>query len=65
MSAQFSSIWPEDRTISGATTPEQSAPESDGDKGVLRILQSHPKTAIIRPFTSHITNHSRKTNKAR
>ena len=35
-----SSIWPIDRTLSGATTPGQSGPESDGNEGVLRIPQS-------------------------
>ncbi len=34
--AQFSSIGP----ISGATSPGQSGPGSDGNKGVLRIPQS-------------------------
>ena len=29
-----------DRTLSGATTPGQSAPRNDGNEGVLRILQS-------------------------
>ena len=37
---QFSSIWPIDRTLSGATTLGQSGPGSDGNEGVLRILQS-------------------------
>ena len=40
MSTQFSSIWPIDRTLSGATTPGQSGPGSDGIEGVLRIPQS-------------------------
>ena len=29
-----------DRALSGATTPGQSEPGSDGNKGVFRILQS-------------------------
>ena len=37
---QFSSIWPIDRTLSGATTLGQSGPGSDGNKAVLRIPQS-------------------------
>ena len=37
---QFSSIWPIDRALSGATTPDQSWPGSDGNEGVLRIPQS-------------------------
>ena len=40
MSTQFSSIWPLDRTLSGATSPSQSEPGSDGNEGVLRIPQS-------------------------
>ena len=40
MSTQFSSIWPINRTLSGATIPGQSEPGSDGNKGVLRIPQS-------------------------
>ena len=35
-----SSIWPIDRTLSGATTPSQSGPGSDGSEGVLHITQS-------------------------
>ena len=34
------SIWLIDRTLSGATTPSKTGPESDGIEGVLRILQS-------------------------
>ena len=34
---QFISIWPIDMTISGATTPGQSEPGSDGNEGVLCI----------------------------
>ena len=37
---QFSSIWPIDRTLSGATTPCQSGPGRNGNEGVLRIPQS-------------------------
>ena len=37
---QFSSIWPIERAISGATTPGQSGPVSDGNDGVLHIPQS-------------------------
>ena len=37
---QFSSIGLIDRTLSGATTPGQSGPGSDGNEGVLRIPQS-------------------------
>ena len=37
---QFSSPWPIDRTLSGATTPGQSGPGSDGNEEVHRIPQS-------------------------
>ena len=46
ISTQFSSIWPIDRTLSGATTPGQSGPGSDGIEGVLYILQSSSITEI-------------------
>ena len=49
ISTQFGSIWPLDRTLSGATTPGHSGPGSDGNKGVLRILQS---SSIIRTSLS-------------
>ena len=37
VSTQFSSIWPLDKSLSGATTPSQSGPGSDGNKGVLSM----------------------------
>ena len=40
ISTQFSSIWPIDRTLSGATTPGKSWPGSDGNEWVLRIRRS-------------------------
>ena len=40
ISMQFSSIWPIDRTLSGATIPSQSGPGSNGNEGVLCIPQS-------------------------
>ena len=40
ISILFSSIWPIDRTLSGATTLSQSGPGSDSNKGVLCIPQS-------------------------
>ena len=40
MNTQFSSIWPIDRSLSGATISGQSGPGSDGDEGVLCIPQS-------------------------
>ena len=36
---QCSSIWPIDGTLSGATSPGQSGPGSDGNEGVFCILQ--------------------------
>ena len=52
ISAQFSSIWPIDRILSGATIPNQSGPRSDGSKGVviylafcLDLAQGHMKGA--------------------
>ena len=39
-STQFNSIRPIDRTLSGATTPGQNGPWSDGNEGVLCIPQS-------------------------
>ena len=36
----FSSIQPIDRALSGATTPGQSGPGSNGNEGVLHIPQS-------------------------
>ena len=40
ISTQFSSIWPIDGILSGATTRSQSEPGSDGNEGVLHISQS-------------------------
>ena len=39
------SIWPIDRTLSGATTPGQKELRSDGNEGVICIPQS---SSIIR-----------------
>ena len=41
------SIWPIDRTLSGATTPGQSGPGSDGNEGVLSIPQSSSITEAL------------------
>ena len=46
ISTQFSSIWSINRTLSGATTPGQSGPESDSDERVLCIAQSPSITGI-------------------
>ena len=40
ISMQFSSIWPIDSNLSGATTSGQSGPGSDANEGVFRIPQS-------------------------
>ena len=40
ISSQFSSIWPLDRTLSGATNTTESDPESDGNEWVLCFPQS-------------------------
>ena len=45
ISTQFSSIWHIATTLSGATTPAQSAPGSDDNEGVLRIPQNSNITA--------------------
>ena len=39
INTQFSSFWPIDRTLSGATALGQSEPGSDGNEGVLCIPQ--------------------------
>ena len=39
-SLQFRSIWPIDRTLSGATTLSQSGPASEGNEELLHIPQS-------------------------
>ena len=40
-------IWPKDRTVSGATTPNQSGPGSDGNEGVLCIPESITGTSAL------------------
>ena len=40
INTQFSSFWPFDKTLSDATTPGKSRPESDGNEEVLHIPQS-------------------------
>ena len=40
ISTQFSSVWPIDRTLSGANTPAQIGPVNNGNEGVLHIPQS-------------------------
>ena len=43
-----SSIWPRDRTLSGASTQGQSGPKSDSNEGVLHISQSCGITELSR-----------------
>ena len=40
ISIQFSPVWPIDRTLSGATTPDQSRPGSDSNERVQHLPQS-------------------------
>ena len=40
ISMHFNSIWPIDTTLSGATTLDQSGPESDVNEEVIPIPQS-------------------------
>ena len=40
ISTLISSIWPIERTLSGATTPGQSGPRSNDNKGILCIPQN-------------------------
>ena len=47
MTTQFSSIWPIDRTLSGATTPGQNEPGRNGSEWVLRISQSFSITGAL------------------
>ena len=47
ISTQFWSIWHIDETLSGATTPGQSGPWSDGNRGVLCISQSSSITGAL------------------
>ena len=46
ISTLFSSIWLIDWTLSGAPTPDQSGPGTDGSEGVLCIPQSSINTGI-------------------
>ena len=47
ISTQFSSIWPLDRTLSGATTQGQSGTGIDGNEGVHCIPQSSIITGAL------------------
>ena len=63
ISTLFSSIWPIDRTLSGATTWGQSGPGSDGNKGVLCIPESScitgaPLSDCFVSYPEHLTGKS-------
>ena len=47
MSTWFSSIFPIDRALLGAATPDQSGPGSDSNKRVLSIPQSSSITEAL------------------
>ena len=47
ISTQFSSIWPKDVTVSGATTPGQNGAGSNGNEGVFHIPQSSQTGASL------------------
>ena len=54
-STQFSSIWPINRTLSGATTPSQSGSRSNGNERVIRI----PKApALLEPHHQFLYSHT-------
>ena len=55
ISMQYSSFWHINRTLSGATTPGQSGPWSDGNEEVLHIPQSSciPGTSPSNCFVSY------------
>ena len=56
---QFRSIWPIDRTISDTITLGQSGPGSNGNKGVLCILQSSSITgASLSDYLESYPGHS-------
>ena len=53
------SLWPIDRTLSGATTPHQSGPGSNGNEGVFCIPQSSSITrASLSDCLVSYTGHS-------
>ena len=49
VSTHFSSIWPIDRTLSGPATPSHKWPGSDGNEGILCILQMEPYCLVSQP----------------
>ena len=55
ISAQFSSIWPIDRTLSSATTSSQCGPGSNGNEGILCVPQSS-SIVLFNTIRSNITH---------
>ena len=47
LSTLFSSIWPIDRTLSGAPTPGQIGLGSDGNKGVFHITGASASDSLV------------------
>ena len=43
----LTSIWPIDKTLSGATTPGQSGYGNNGNEGALHITQSSSNHQIV------------------
>ena len=57
------SIWPIDRAFSGATTPCENGPGSDGNEGVHRIPQSSSTDGAspsdcLASYTGHLLGES-------
>ena len=50
ISSQFSSIWPIDRTLSGAISPGQRGPKSNSSEGVLFIARSSSITGNLSSY---------------
>ena len=58
ISTQFSCIGPTDRTLSGATTPGESGPGSDGNE----VLPAFPKApALLEPNHKSVKCHMQDT----
>ena len=47
------SIWPRDRTLSGASTPGQFGPRCDGSERVIRVPQSITEASPSDCFVSY------------
>ncbi len=66
ISILFNSIYPINRTLSGATIPDQSGPGSDGNEGVLSIPQrpSITGTSTLDCLVSYLGHSLRESNPA-